>query len=70
MVEDSQHGTVIAVALTSQEPRASRSWSVAVSRNMWRSAGSSLTPAFQPRRPIIAPAADGCKRLLARVSPW
>jgi hypothetical protein len=29
-----------------------------------------LTPAFQPRRLIIAPAADGCKRLLARVSPW
>jgi mRNA interferase HicA len=25
---------------------------------------SCLTPAFQPRRLIIAPAADGCKRML------
>jgi hypothetical protein len=30
-----------------------------------------LTPAFQPRRLMMAPTADGCKRLLCRVSvPW
>ena len=29
---------------------------------------SGLTPAFQPRRPIIAPVAVGCKRLFARVA--